>query len=61
MVTREYKCKKCGIIEDRVSIKSEVREYCQCGQKVHQIYGTKNEVMLFNGPGRGAISKRYAY
>ncbi len=39
MITRAYKCPVCGIKEERVSVKDDVRTNCECGMKVTTVFG----------------------
>lgn len=60
MVTREYKCKKCGNTFELVqSIKDPPIKECKCGEELIQKYGTENKILWFNNPHCGAISKRF--
>ena len=38
MIIRTYKCDECGLIEEKVSIKDNVREYCECGLPLKRVY-----------------------
>lgn len=59
MITRVYKCKKCGKdFEEKVSIKDEPRKHCECGAELSQFYGNP-DVLWFNDPRNGAISNRW--
>ena len=59
MVTREYRC-KCGYkIEERISIHEDPRKECpNCKRELKQIYGSQNDVYLFNYGG-GARTQRF--
>ena len=60
LITREYKCTKCGEkVEQKCSIKDPVLKIHKCGGELKSIIG-KSEVLVFSQPLLGAISRRYA-
>lgn len=60
LITREYKCDKCGeLIKQVCSIKEPVLKAHDCGGKLVSKFSNTN-VLVFSQPLTGAISKRYA-
>ena len=45
MVTRTYKCDKCGTFEKKTSIKEDPLRVCECGTELKRIFD-KTEVLF---------------
>lgn len=56
MITRHYKCDKCGVIEQNCSIHEPVKDKCDCGEDLKRLYSADITPVLWHQHNRNQFT-----